>query len=78
MYPRITWEPAADLETHFGKDRRRKGQQETARGDQHLGDAFQRLSLRMLTTKRVGVPRYVTEMPVQVSERRTRNWTQPC
>jgi len=32
----------------------------------------------MLTTTRVGVPRYVTEMPVQVSERRTRNWTQPC
>jgi hypothetical protein len=64
--------------THCGNQWRRKGHQETARGNQHLGDAFQELSLRMLTTKRVGVPRYVTEMPVQVSERRTRNWTQPC
>jgi len=78
MYPWITWEPAADPGTHFGNHWRRKGQQEMARGDQHLGDAFQQLSLRMLTTKRVGVPRYVTEMPVQVPERRTQNWTQPC
>jgi len=75
MYPWITWEPAADPGTHFGNEWR-KGQQEMARGDQHLGDAFQQLILRMLTTKRVGVPRYVTETPVQVSERRTRNWTQ--
>lgn len=64
--------------THFGNHWRRKAQLETARGDQHLGDAFQELSLRMLIIKRVGVPRYVTEMPLQVSERRTRNWTQPC
>jgi len=54
MYPWIIWEPAADPGTHSRNHWRRKVQQETARGDQHLGDAFQQLSLRMLTTKRVG------------------------